>query len=145
MKQRVIYVFTHDSIGLGEDGPTHQPVEHAAMLRMTPGMTVWRPASLCETAVAWQQAIEQHDGPTCLLLSRQSMPALDLDAEQLAKIRTGGYIVENCENSPEIILLATGSELEIALEATKILKSEGTKARVVSMPCAERFLKMDIE
>lgn len=143
MKQRVIYVFTHDSIGLGEDGPTHQPVEHAAMLRMTPNLQVWRPADLMETAVAWQQAIEHHNGPSCLLLSRQNLPALthDLDAsEQIAK---GGYILKDCAGVPEAILLATGSEVQLALNAATELTAKGKAIRVVSLPCCERFLQQD--
>ena len=143
MKQRVVYVLTHDSIGLGEDGPTHQPVEHAAMLRMTPNMHVWRPADLLETAVAWQQAIENRDGPSCLLLSRQGLPQLPHTAEQIPSIQRGGYIVETSSALPEIIFIATGSELSIAREAATHLREQGTAVRVVSMPCVERFLEQD--
>ena len=143
MKQRVIYVLTHDSIGLGEDGPTHQPVEHAAMLRLTPDMDVWRPADLTETAVAWQQAIEKNNGPSSLLLSRQSLPPLNLKPTQVDEIRCGGYILKNCAKEPDVIIIATGSEVEIALEAAKMAEHEAIAARVVSMPCVERFLKMD--
>jgi len=115
MKQRVIFVYTHDSIGLGGDGPTHQPVEHAAMLRMTPNMHVWRPADLIETAVAWQQAIEQHNGPSCILLSRQDVPALTHSPDDALLISRGGYILYDCEQTPDAILIATGSEVHIAL------------------------------
>lgn len=143
MKQRVIYVLTHDSIGLGEDGPTHQPVEHAAMLRMTPGMTVWRPADLMETAVAWQQALEHHNGPTCLLLSRQNVPALPREIEAAESIKKGGYILQDCEGAPHAILIATGSEVQLAMAAAKQALSQGLQIRVVSMPCGERFLAQD--
>lgn len=143
MKQRVIYVFTHDSIGLGEDGPTHQPIEHAAMLRMTPNMQVWRPADLVESAVAWQQAIEHHSGPSALLLSRQNLPAIkqaENAAEQIAK---GGYILSDCEGEPDAILLATGSEVHLALAAAMRMREIAKQIRVVSMPCCERFLTQD--
>jgi transketolase len=140
MKQRVIYVLTHDSIGLGEDGPTHQPVEHAAMLRLTPNLHVWRPADLMETAVAWQQAIECHTGPSCLLLSRQNLPACTHTEGSAEFIRRGGYILKNCDDVPDVILLATGSEVSIALAAASQAQDLGIRIRVVSMPCPERFL-----
>jgi len=143
MKQRVIYVFTHDSIGLGEDGPTHQPVEHAAMLRMTPDMTVWRPADLMETAVAWQQSIEHHNGPASLLLSRQNLPALPHSSDAAELIKKGGYIIVDCEGKPDAILIATGSEVQLAIAAAKQATTQGLKVRVVSMPCGERFLAQD--
>jgi transketolase len=143
MKQRVIYVFTHDSIGLGEDGPTHQPVEHASMLRMTPDMSVWRPADLMETAVAWQQALEHHHGPTSLLLSRQNLPALPHGENAAELIKKGGYIIVDCAGSPDAILIATGSEVQLAMAAAEQMKLKGLQLRVVSMPCAERFLKQD--
>ncbi|QMT61730.1 transketolase [Legionella sp. PC997] len=143
MKQRVIYVFTHDSIGLGEDGPTHQPVEHASMLRMTPGMSVWRPADLMETAVAWKLALEHHNGPTSLLLSRQNLPALPHGATAAELITKGGYIIMDCDGTPDAILIATGSEVQLALAAAEQGKTRGLKVRVVSMPCAERFLEQD--
>ncbi len=143
MKKRVIFVYTHDSIGLGEDGPTHQPIEHAAMLRMTPNMQVWRPADLMETAVAWQQAIEHQDGPSSLLLSRQNLPACTHSAEAAELIKRGGYILQDSEQAPEAILIATGSEVQIAIAAAEKLKSQGLQIRVVSMPCAERFLSQD--
>ena len=143
MKQRVIFVYTHDSIGLGGDGPTHQPVEHAAMLRMTPNMHVWRPADLIETAVAWQQAIEQHNGPSCILLSRQDVPALTHSPDDALLISRGGYILYDCEQTPDAILIATGSEVHIALGGALQAKAQGMHVRVVSMPCAERFLAQD--
>lgn len=143
MKQRVIYVFTHDSIGLGEDGPTHQPIEHAAMLRMTPSMQVWRPADLMETAVAWQQALMHHTGPSSLLLSRQNLPALSHDAKASEYIAKGGYILVDCEGEPQAIIIATGSEVQLAVEAAKQAQALGQRVRVVSMPCCERFLAQD--
>ncbi len=143
MKQRVIYVFTHDSIGLGEDGPTHQPIEHAAMLRMTPGMTVWRPADLMETAIAWQHALEHHNGPTSLLLSRQNLPALPHQSDAAELVKKGGYIIADCEGKPDAILIATGSEVHLALAAAEQIKTQGLKIRVVSMPCGELFLAQD--
>lgn len=144
MKQRVIYVFTHDSIGLGEDGPTHQPVEHAAMLRMTPNMQVWRPADLMETAVAWQQALMHRFGPTSLLLSRQNLPSFAREKDACELISRGGYILSDCEK-PELIILATGSEVELAMLAADKLREKGRAIRVVSMPCCERFLVQDVE
>ena len=149
MKQRVIYVLTHDSIGLGEDGPTHQPIEHAAMLRLTPNMQVWRPADLVETAVAWQQAISHRSGPSALLLSRQNLPALtheDPSTEECrsALIARGGYILSDCNGQPDGIIIATGSEVQLAVAAAKkIQETLHRKIRVVSMPCCERFLAQD--
>ncbi|VEB39089.1 transketolase [Legionella sainthelensi] len=143
MKQRVIYIFTHDSIGLGEDGPTHQPVEHASMLRMTPGMSVWRPADLMETAVAWQSALEHHNGPTSLLLSRQNLPALPHGETAAELIKKGGYIIKDCDGTPEALLIATGSEVQLALAAAEQVQKQGLKVRVISMPCADRFLEQD--
>jgi len=134
MKQRVIYVMTHDSIGLGEDGPTHQPVEHLPSLRIIPGMTLWRPCDAVETAVAWADAIERRDGPTVLALSRQGLPAQPRDAEQLANIRRGGYVLKDCTGTPEAILMATGSEVALAMEAAQVLQQGGRRVRVVSMP-----------
>lgn len=139
MKQRVIYVLTHDSIGLGEDGPTHQPIEHAAMLRLTPNLAVWRPADLLETAVAWQEALMRHDGPTALLLSRQELPALQHLPDDPQVVKKGGYIILDCQGMPDIILMATGSEVHLALDAALKLQSK-LKIRVVSMPCCEKFL-----
>jgi transketolase len=143
MQIRVIFVYTHDSIGLGEDGPTHQPIEHAAILRLTPNMQVWRPADLMETAVAWQQAIEHHTGPSSLLLSRQNLPALTHSANAFEQIKRGGYILQDCPGIPDAILIATGSEVQIALEAALQAKKQEMHVRVVSMPCAERFLAQD--
>lgn len=140
MKQRVIFVLTHDSIGLGEDGPTHQPIEQISMLRMIPTMQVWRPADLMETAVAWQQAIEWHQGPSCLLLSRQTLPALNHGLDEAALIKKGGYTLHDCDKIPDVILIATGSEVQLALAAANQVASKGIGVRVVSMPCAERFL-----
>lgn len=141
MKQRVIYVLTHDSIGLGEDGPTHQPVEHAAMLRMTPNMHVWRPADLMETAVAWQVALENHAGPTALLLSRQNLAALPHQANAAELIKKGGYVIRDCEGEADALLIATGSEVELALAAAE--QAKDIKVRVVSMPAPELFLSQD--
>lgn len=143
MQQRVIYIFTHDSIGLGEDGPTHQPIEHAAMLRMTPGMTVWRPADLVETAVAWKFALEHHNGPSSLLLSRQNLPALNHSDNPTELVSKGGYVLLDCENEPEIILISTGSEVHLAVAAAQQAKEKGIQIRVVSMPCPELFLQQD--
>lgn len=143
MKLRVIYVFTHDSIGLGEDGPTHQPIEHAAILRLTPNMQTWRPADLTETAVAWQQAIQHHQGPSCLLLSRQNLPACTHSEASLASIQRGGYILKESLHAPDVLIIATGSEVQIALAAAIELEKRDLNIRVVSMPCAERFLLQD--
>jgi transketolase len=144
MKQRSIYVFTHDSIGLGEDGPTHQPVEQAASLRLIPNMSVWRPGDAVETAVAWKSAIENRTGPTALLLSRQNLPPMPRNEAQLADIARGGYILHDCGcASPEAIIIATGSELALAMEAAKILADQGKKIRVVSMPSTDVFEAQD--
>jgi transketolase len=140
MKQRSVYVFTHDSIGLGEDGPTHQPVEQAATLRLIPNMGVWRPCDAVETAVAWKIAIERSTGPTCLLLSRQNLPHQPRTAEQLADIAKGGYVLLDCGCArPDAILIATGSEVELAVAAAKELAAKGKKIRVVSMPSTDCF------
>lgn len=142
-KLRVIYVFTHDSIGLGEDGPTHQPIEHAASLRLIPNMQVWRPCDAVETAVAWRTGIENTTGPTSLLLSRQGLPHQNRTPQQLANIERGGYILSDCEGGPEAILIATGSEVELAVRAAARLKQEGYRVRVVSMPSCEVFDAQD--
>ena len=140
MKQRSVYVFTHDSIGLGEDGPTHQPVEQAATLRMIPNMGVWRPCDAVETAMAWKLAIERSSGPTCLLLSRQNLPHQPRTAEQLVNIAKGGYVLLDCGcGTPNAILIATGSEVELAVAAAKELTAKGKKIRVVSMPSTDCF------
>ncbi|MGH8188538.1 MAG: transketolase-like TK C-terminal-containing protein, partial [Steroidobacteraceae bacterium] len=143
MKQRVIYVLTHDSIGLGEDGPTHQPVEHLPSLRMIPNMTLWRPCDVAETAQAWADAIERENGPTCLALTRQGLPAQPRSAEQVAAIRRGGYVLKDCEGTPQVILIASGSEVALAVEAAQALQQNGRRARVVSMPCTSVFDAQD--
>lgn len=143
MKQRVIYVFTHDSIGLGEDGPTHQPIEHAAMLRLTPHMQVWRPADLMETAVAWYESLKRHNGPSSLLLSRQNLPALVHAADAAQQIARGGYVLSDSNGVPEVILIATGSEVQLAVAAAAQFNANGARVRVVSMPCCEKFLEQD--
>jgi transketolase len=144
MKQRVLYIFTHDSIGVGEDGPTHQPVEHVASLRLIPGLNVWRPADSLESAVAYASGIERKDGPTMLCLSRQNTAVIARDASHEALIRRGGYIVADAQN-PEVILLATGSELGLAMSAYKQLTADGVAARVVSMPCTQLFDSQTID
>jgi transketolase len=148
MKQRVIYVFTHDSIGLGEDGPTHQPIEHASMLRLTPGLNVWRPADLYETVVAWDHALQQR-GPSALLLTRQNLPALNSVRKSTENVENGAYVLAEfgTENDPvEGIFIATGSEVHLALEAAAQLHAEeNIKIRVVSMPCADIFKKQPKE
>lgn len=145
MKQRAIFIYSHDSIGLGEDGPTHQPIEHLAMLRMTPNLKVWRPASLMETAVAWQQSIATPDGPSCLVLTRQNINPLAHDKTHIAAIKRGAYIISDTPHKPEVILLATGSEVQIAIDSAKIAAQKGISVRVVSMPCVEVFLEQDTE
>ncbi len=134
-----IQVFTHDSIGLGEDGPTHQPVEHTASLRLMPNMSVWRPCDAVETAVAWRAAIENETGPTSLVLTRQGLPHQRRADEQVADIARGGYVLKDSDGTPEILLIATGSEVALALEAADILAADGIKARVVSMPSTDVF------
>jgi transketolase len=143
MKQQVIYVMTHDSIGLGEDGPTHQPVEHLPSLRIIPNMTVWRPCDSTETAVAWAEAIEHRTGPTTLALTRQALPPQSRTEQQIAAIRRGGYVLKDCEGTPEVILIATGSEVAIAMEAAALLQQSGRRARVVSMPSTNVFEAQD--
>jgi transketolase len=144
MRARNIFVFTHDSIGLGEDGPTHQSVEHVASLRLIPHMDVWRPCDTTETAVAWACAIERRDGPTSLALSRQNLPFVKRSAEQLAAIRRGGYVLSEAAGAKAAIL-ATGSEVAIALAAQKSLAEAGIPVRVVSMPCTSRFDRQDAQ
>jgi transketolase len=143
MKQGTIYVYTHDSIGLGEDGPTHQPVEHLASLRLIPGMTLWRPCDAVETAAAWVAAIEHRDGPTCLALTRQSVPHQARTPAQLAAICKGGYTLIECDGAPECIVIATGSEIGIAAEAVRELQKRGRRVRLVSMPSCEAFARAD--
>lgn len=139
MRLQNIFVYTHDSIGLGEDGPTHQPVEHTASLRMIPNMRVWRPCDTVETAVAWRSAIEYRDGPTCLILSRQGLPFQSRDKNQIKNIAKGAYILRDAGGTPDIIFVATGSELALAVEAAERLGEEGVAARVVSMPSTNVF------
>ena len=143
MKIQNIQVYTHDSIGLGEDGPTHQPVEQVSSLRLTPNMSTWRPCDQVESAVAWKLAIERRDGPSALIFSRQNLAQQDRDAEQVANIAKGGYILKDCEGQPELILIATGSEVELAVEAAAQLTAEGKSVRVVSMPSTDAFDKQD--
>ncbi len=143
MKQRVIHVFTHDSIGLGEDGPTHQPVEQTATLRMIPNMSVWRPCDTTETLVAWVAAVEKKDGPTSLILSRQNLPFMTRTPAQVADIAKGGYVLSDCEGAPKVVLIATGSEVELAMKAQEALKADGIAARVVSMPSTDAFDRQD--
>ena len=134
-----IFVYTHDSIGLGEDGPTHQPVEHIASLRIMPNMRVWRPCDTVETAVAWRDAIERRDAPTSLILTRQGLPHQQRSAEQIALIRHGAYVLSDSQSTPQLILIATGSEVALAVDAAVVLRREGVATRVVSMPCTELF------
>jgi transketolase len=144
MGVRVIYVLTHDSIGLGEDGPTHQPVEHAAGLRLIPNMQVWRPCDTVETVLAWACAIERKDGPTCLLLTRQNVPFVKREAPQIEAIRRGGYILSEAAGAPpRAIVIATGSEVALALAAQKLLAQDGVPVRVVSMPSTTTFDRQD--
>ncbi|TNE49673.1 MAG: transketolase [Deltaproteobacteria bacterium] len=138
MGTRVVYVYTHDSIGLGEDGPTHQPVEHLEALRLIPKMQLWRPCDTAETAAAWLASLE-HNGPTCLALTRQGLPPQPRDEATLAAVYQGGYTLVDCDGTPEAVLIATGSEVQLAVEAAEQLKGQGRKVRVVSMPCRERF------
>ena len=141
MKLRQIMVYTHDSIGLGEDGPTHQPIEHVACLRLIPNVNVWRPADASETAVAWVAAIERADGPTILALSRQNLPMITTGVAP-ERMRRGAYVLADC-TAPQVVLIATGSEVKLALEACQALAGDGIPVRVVSMPCAEVFDRQD--
>jgi transketolase len=145
MKQQSIFVFTHDSIGLGEDGPTHQPVEQLTALRATPNMQTWRPCDAVESAVAWKSAIERRDGPSSLVFSRQALPHQPRSDRQVAEIARGGYILKDCAGSPEAILIATGSEVQLAVAAAQQLEARGKRVRVVSMPCAELFEQQDAD
>ena len=143
MKQRVIFVYTHDSIGLGEDGPTHQPVEQLAALRVTPNLMNWRPCDQVESAVAWQQAIERTDGPSTLIFTRQNLVQQARTSQQLADIRRGGYVLKDCAGTPSLILIATGSEVELAMQAELQLSAKGHQVRVVSMPSTDVFEAQD--
>ena len=151
MKQRVVYVFTHDSIGLGEDGPTHQSVEHASSLRLIPNLSVWRPCDTVETMAAWLAAVERPSsigmdvhagGPTALLLSRQNLPFMARSAETLKQVVRGGYVLQDAQGA-KAAMIATGSEVALAIEAQKLLAAEGIPVRVVSMPSTDVFDKQD--
>lgn len=143
MKQRQVMVYTHDSIGLGEDGPTHQPVEQIASLRLTPNLSTWRPCDQVESAVAWKYGVERQDGPTALIFSRQNLTQQERTWQQVQDIARGGYILKDCDGQPQLILIATGSEVELAMAAYQQLTAEGVKARVVSMPSTDVFDKQD--
>ncbi|WP_262136489.1 transketolase [Pseudomonas sp. Marseille-Q5117] len=145
MKKRVIHVYTHDSIGLGEDGPTHQPIEQLTSLRSTPNLDTWRPADAVESAVAWKNALERKDGPSALIFSRQNLQHQERDAGQIANISRGGYVLKDCAGEPELILIATGSEVGLAVQAFDKLTEQGRKVRVVSMPCTSAFDAQDAE
>ena len=143
MKQRVLFIYTHDSIGLGEDGPTHQPVEQTAALRYIPNLETWRPADQVESAIAWKAAIERQDGPSALIFTRQNLQQQDRTTEQLANVARGGYVLKDAAGTPDLILIATGSEVELAVKAAEVLEAEGKKVRVVSMPSTNVFDKQD--
>jgi len=143
MKKRVIHVYTHDSIGLGEDGPTHQPIEQLTSLRSTPNLDTWRPADAVESAVAWKNALERKDGPSALIFSRQNLQHQERDAGQIADISRGGYVLKDCAGEPELILISTGSEVGLAVQAYDKLTEQGRKVRVVSMPCTSVFDAQD--
>ncbi|MED5379721.1 MAG: transketolase C-terminal domain-containing protein, partial [Pseudomonadota bacterium] len=139
MKQPAIFVYTHDSIGLGEDGPTHQPVEQVVALRATPNLDNWRPCDQVESAVSWKSAIERTDGPTTLIFTRQGLTQQERTTQQVADIAKGGYVLKDCEGTPELILIATGSEVQLAVEAAAKLTEQGKAVRVVSMPSTDVF------
>jgi transketolase len=143
MGQRALHVFTHDSIGLGEDGPTHQPIEQLTTLRSTPNLSTWRPADAVETAAAWHAGLKRHSGPSALVLSRQGLPHQTRDKHQLANIQRGGYILKDCDGTPELILIATGSEVGLAMDAAAQLGEQGRAVRVVSMPSTDVFDAQD--
>ncbi|PMU10561.1 transketolase [Pseudomonas frederiksbergensis] len=143
MKQRVVFVYTHDSIGLGEDGPTHQPIEQLTSLRSTPNLDTWRPADAVESAVCWKMALERKDGPSALIFSRQNLQHQTRNAFQIADIARGGYVLKDCEGEPELILISTGSEVGLAVQAYDKLTEQGRKVRVVSMPCTSVFDAQD--
>jgi len=145
MKQRVLFVYTHDSIGLGEDGPTHQPIEQIPNLRLTPNLDTWRPCDTVESAVAWKSSLERTDGPSALIFSRQNLPHQDRTAEQVANVAKGGYILSDSDAAPQAIIIATGSEIGIAQEAAASLRAQGKAIRVVSMPCTEAFERQDAQ
>jgi len=143
MKIPTLFVYTHDSIGLGEDGPTHQPVEQISTLRLLPNMSLWRPCDTVETAVAWKYALERKDGPACLVFSRQNLDHMTRSDEQLANVAKGGYVLRDCDGAPEAIIIATGSEVSIAMAAAEALSGKGRKVRVVSMPSTDTFDAQD--
>ncbi|PKF56277.1 transketolase [Alteromonadales bacterium alter-6D02] len=143
MQQPAIFVYTHDSIGLGEDGPTHQPVEQIASLRLTPNMSTWRPCDEVESAIAWRHAVERTDGPTSLIFSRQNLPGQARNEQQVKDAARGGYVLLDCEGQPQVILIATGSEVALAMDAASELTNQGTKVRVVSMPATDVFDAQD--
>ncbi len=143
MKQPSIFVYTHDSIGLGEDGPTHQPVEQLAALRVTPNLDNWRPCDQVESAIAWKCAIERTDGPVSLIFTRQGLPQQERDSQQLANVAKGGYVLKDCSGTPELILIATGSEVQLAVEAYETLTGQGKLVRVVSIPSTDVFEQQD--
>jgi transketolase len=145
MKIRNIFVYTHDSIGLGEDGPTHQPVEQTSSLRCTPNMSTWRPCDTVESAVAWKHAIERTDGPTSLIFTRQNLPHQQRSVQQVADITRGAYVLSDCEGEPDLILIATGSEVGLAMDSAAVLRGQGHAIRVVSMPSADVFDAQDAE
>jgi transketolase len=145
MKIQNVLVYTHDSIGLGEDGPTHQPVEHTSSLRLMPNMSVWRPCDTVETAVAWRYAIERQDGPTSLVLTRQGLPHQERSADQISDIARGAYVLRDTDGVADIILIATGSEVALAVSAAEALAAEGIAARVVSMPSTDAFDAQDAD
>jgi transketolase len=140
---RSVFVFTHDSIGLGEDGPTHQPIEHLATLRLIPNMDVWRPCDTMESVVAWTSAIERTNGPTSLVFSRQNLPFQARGVEEIDNIRRGGYVLVEPEREPQAVIIATGSEVAIAVEAQQALAAKGISVRVVSMPSTTVFDRQD--
>ena len=143
MKQRVIFVYTHDSIGLGEDGPTHQSVEHVSSLRLIPHLDVWRPCDTVESAQAWISAVERRDGPSALIFSRQNLQFQKRSDEARAGIARGAYVLADCQGKPQALLLATGSEVQLAVEAQAKLAGEGVRVRVVSMPSTSVFDRQD--
>jgi transketolase len=139
----VIHVYTHDSIGLGEDGPTHQPIEHVSSLRLIPGLEVWRPCDTVESAIAWKHAIENSTGPSALVFTRQKLAHQERSESQLENIPRGGYVLREAEGDLKVAIMATGSEVEIAVKAAGLLEKDGVGARVVSMPNPELFLRQD--
>jgi transketolase len=145
MHQRSILVYSHDSIGLGEDGPTHQPIEHLNSLRLIPNLTLWRPADAVETALAWCAAVEHGNGPSLLIITRQGLPQMQRDASALENVRRGGYVLLDCSGTPQCVVMATGSEVHLALEAVQKAQAEGKRVRLVSMPCTEYFDAQDAD